>query len=282
MKCRPPATRITVASNVGLRPCFTHARLRPVGGLWACAALVCGGSSELNNQEVAAQVGSKSSVRAAAMRFLGAIGNQRTVTRRTHLRVLPPERRRIEPRTMGVEPPPAQSRVAGETVTLGMAGDAALEILSRRLAVAQQERPLGIVVSRVERPFRREPGVHMTVGAKLTRVVAIAAARLPGICRGGMTREEAGRMVAGRRIGCVGPVAVETLRSDMAAAAGLRARICDGTVQLGKIIAVGSRARPVDHGALAAARAGGRQSQSQRGLGDVTSEAALLGMTRGA
>jgi hypothetical protein len=216
------------------------------------------------------------------MRVLGTTGNQRTVTRGTHLRVLPPERCRIEARTMGVEPAASHRRVTGETVTLGMAGDAALEVLSRRLAVAQQERPLGIVVSRVERPFRGEPGVHVTVGAKLTRVVAIATAGLPGICRGGMTREKAGRMVAGRRIGSVGPVAVETLRANMAAAAGLRARICDGTMQLGKIITVRSWTLPLDHGALPPARAGGRQSQSQRGLGDVTSEAALLGMTRGA
>ena len=163
-----------------------------------------------------------------------------------------------------------------------MAGHTALEILSRRLAVAQQERPLGIVVSRVERPLCGEPGVHVTVGAKLARIVAIAAAGLPGICRGGMTGKEAGRMVAGCRIGGIGPVAVETLRANMTAATGLRARVCDGTVLLGKITAVGSWGRSIDHGALAAARAGGRQGQSQRGLGDVTSEAALLGMTRGA
>ena len=216
------------------------------------------------------------------MRVLGTTGNQRTVTRGTHLRVLPPERRRIETRTVGVEPAASQRRVAGETVTLGMAGDAALEILSRRLAVAQQERPLSIVVSRVERPFRGEPGVHVTVGAKLTRVVAIATAGLPGICRGGMTREKAGRMVAGRRIASVGPVAVETLRANMAAATRLRASICDGTVHLGEVIAVGSWARPVDHGALAAARAAGRHGQSQRWFANVASQTTLLGVAGGA
>ena len=216
------------------------------------------------------------------MRVLGTPGNQRAVAGRAHLRVLPPERRRIETRTVGVEPAASQRRVAGETVTLGMAGDAALEILSRRLAVAQQERPLSIVVSRVERPFRGEPGVHVTVGAKLTRVVAIATAGLPGICRGGMTREKAGRMVAGRRIASVGPVAVETLRANMAAATGLRARICDGTMQLRKIITVRSWALPVDHGALAPTWAGDRHGQSQRWFANMASQTTLLGVAGGA
>ncbi len=65
-------------------------------------------------------------------------------------------------------------------------------------------------------------------------------------------------MVARRRIGGIGPVAVETLRSDMAATTGLGPRVGYGTVQLGKIIAVGSGADPRDHGALTAARAGCR------------------------
>ena len=172
--------------------------------------------------------------------------------------------------------------MAGETVPLGMAGDTALEILSRRLAVAQEERTLGIVVSRVERSVRGEPGAYVTVGAELAGIVAIAAARLPGICRGGMPREEAGRMVARCRIGSIGPVAVETLRSDMAATTGLGSRIGNGTVDFRKIIAVGRGADPVDHGALAPTRAGGRQGESERGLADVASQAALLRVAGGA
>ena len=198
------------------------------------------------------------------------------------LRVLPLQRRRIESRTVRIEPPPPLSRVAGKTVPLGVAGDAALEILSRRLAVAQQEQSLGIVVARVERSSRGEPGAHVAVSAKLARIVAIAAARLPGICRGGMTGEETGRMVPRRRIGCVGPVAVETLRTDVAAVTGLRPGVGDGPVQLGKIAAVRGRARPVDHRALSAARTGGRQGQSQSGFADVTSQTALLRVAGGA
>ena len=105
----------------------------------------------------------------------------------TSLGVLPSERSGIETRTVGIEPPASQGRVAGEAVSLGMAGYAALEILSSRLAVAQDERLLGIVVSRVERAFRGEPGAHVTVGAKLACIMAIAAAGLPRICRSGMT-----------------------------------------------------------------------------------------------
>ena len=97
------------------------------------------------------------------------------------LGVLPLQRRRIEPGTVRIEPPSALSRVAGKTVPLGMAGDAALEILSRRLTVTQQERALGIVIPRAERSFRGETGAHVTVGAKLSRIVAIAATRLPGV-----------------------------------------------------------------------------------------------------
>ena len=126
--------------------------------------------------------------------------------------------------------------------------------------------------------MRGVTGAHMTVGAKLTCVVAIAAARLSGICCSGVTREEAARMVPWRSIGSVGPVAVETLRTDMAAVAARRPGVGRGTMQLGKVRTVGSRALPSDYGASAAPRATGGQSESGRGLVYMTSEAALLGM----
>ena len=70
------------------------------------------------------------------------------------LGVLSSQRCRIEARTVRIEPPSPQGRVTGETVPLGMAGHATLQILSSSLAVAQEERSLGIVVSRLERPSR--------------------------------------------------------------------------------------------------------------------------------
>ncbi|MEO7238026.1 MAG: hypothetical protein ABIZ96_05355 [Gemmatimonadales bacterium] len=53
-------------------------------------------------------------------------------------------------------------------------------------------------------------------------------------------------------------------------------------MHLGKIIAVGSRALPLDHGAFAPARAGGRQGQREGGLAYVASQTTLLGMAGGA
>ncbi len=64
--------------------------------------------------------------------------------------------RPVKAGSVRIESPSPQGRVAGETVPLGMTGDAALEILSRRLAVAQEKRTLGIVESRLERSFRGE------------------------------------------------------------------------------------------------------------------------------
>ena len=89
-------------------------------------------------------------------------------------------------------------------------------------------------------------------------------------------------MVPRRRIGGVRPVAVETLRTDMAAVEGLRPGVGDGTMQLGKIITVRSRTLPVDHGALAPARAGDRHGQSQRWFANVASQTTLLGVAGGA
>lgn len=159
-----------------------------------------------------------------------AIGNETLLAGRTRnqcpvaggagLGILPLQRPGIEPGAVGIEPLSRPSRVAAEVVALRVAGDTALEILPRRLAVAQDEPLLGIVESRIEPPSRGEPGAHVTVGAKLPGVVAITAARLPAICRGGVAREEAGRMIARRGVRGVGPVAVETLRPDMTAATG--------------------------------------------------------------
>ncbi|MDQ3207366.1 MAG: hypothetical protein M3Q37_02060 [Gemmatimonadota bacterium] len=156
--------------------------------------------------------------------------------------------------------------MAAEAVALRVAGDTALEILPRRLAVAQDEPLLGIVESRIEPPSRGEPGAHVTVGAKLPGVVAITAARLPAICRGGVAREEAGRMIARRGVRGVGPVAVETLRPDMTAATGLRPRVGNRAVHIGKITAVRRRAPSANHRSLTSARTCRMQSMATVGL----------------
>ena len=87
--------------------------------------------------------------------MLIALWNRRTVTYGAGLRVLAPQRLRIEAGAMGIEPPAAYHRMAGETISLRMAGDAALQILPRRLAMIQQEILLGIVVAPIQLPLSR-------------------------------------------------------------------------------------------------------------------------------
>lgn len=67
------------------------------------------------------------------------------------LRVLAPQRLRIEAGAVGVEPPSAYHRMASETIALSMAGDAALQILPRCLAMIQREKLFGIVVAPIQR-----------------------------------------------------------------------------------------------------------------------------------
>jgi len=77
------------------------------------------------------------------------------VTYGARLRVLPPERLRIEPGAVRVEPPAAYHRMTGETIPLGMACDAALQVLPRRLSMIQGEELLRIVVAPIQRPLSR-------------------------------------------------------------------------------------------------------------------------------
>ena len=105
------------------------------------------------------------------------------VTHGAGLGVLAPKRLRIEARTMGIEPAAALSRVTAEAIALRMAGDAALEVLPRGLAVVQQEELLGIMVTGIQWSLGGQARVDMTLGAELTGVVAVAAAGLPGVHR---------------------------------------------------------------------------------------------------
>ena len=145
------------------------------------------------------------------------------MTGRAHRRVLAPQRSGIEAGTVRVESPAAHGRVAGQAVALGMAGDAALQILACRLTVIEQEGLLGVVIAAVSKlAGRDEAGVHVAVGAELPLVVAVAAGALPAVGRGRVTGEEARRVVARRRGRRLRPVARETGRTGMAGAAALR------------------------------------------------------------
>lgn len=78
---------------------------------------------------------------------------------------------------MGIESSPSLGRVAGQTVSLGMTGDAAFQILPSRLAVVQGEVLLCIVITAIQRSLSAQPRVDMAIGAELARVVAASSAR---------------------------------------------------------------------------------------------------------
>src|SRR5688572_10398971 len=128
--------------------------------------------------------------------------------------------------------------MAGETIAFRVAGDAALQVLARGLAVIQQEELLGIMIPCIQWSLRGQPGFDMTVGAELTGVVAVAAAGLSSVCSRRMTGQEACRVVSRRRIRRVGSVAVETLGPHVASFAGLGSGIGHRTVNLGEVPAV--------------------------------------------
>src|SRR5918994_1791130 len=60
--------------------------------------------------------------------FASALRDRRPVTGGAHRGILAPQRSRIETGTVGAESPAARGRVAGQAVSLGMAGNAALPI----------------------------------------------------------------------------------------------------------------------------------------------------------
>jgi hypothetical protein len=58
---------------------------------------------------------------------------------RAHLRIFPSECGRIEARSVRIEASASQCRVTGKAITLGMTRDAALQVLSGCLTMAQQK-----------------------------------------------------------------------------------------------------------------------------------------------
>ena len=134
------------------------------------------------------------------------------MTRGTHRGILAAEGLRVEPGAVRVEIAASNSGVAGETVPLGMTGDAALQILTSGLTMVQKELRLGIVVPRASQAVPgAQPGADVTVGAELRLVVAVGAGLVSRVCRGRMGRQESGRMVPGARIRRVGPVTIQAL-----------------------------------------------------------------------
>ena len=137
---------------------------------------------------------------------------------------------------MGIEATASQCRVAGETVPFGMTGDAALQILTRRLTMPQEKGTPRIVITCVQVSSRAQPGVHVAVSAELRVVVAVAAVGLPGVGRSWVPGEKAGRVITRRRVGGIRAVAVEALWTHMTALARLRPAVRHRPMDFGKIL----------------------------------------------
>src|ERR687892_2531581 len=123
-------------------------------------------------------------------------GNQGAVTRGAHLGILAPQPLRVEARSVGVEPAPAQGRVARETVALHVARGAALQALPRGLAVRRPEEPAHVVIARPERAGALESGGCVAGRAEGARAVAVAAPAFARVRRRRVPREKAGGVVA--------------------------------------------------------------------------------------
>ena len=152
--------------------------------------------------------------------------DRRPVARGTRFRILAPHPIRVEPRSVGVEPPSAERRVAGEAVALGVARDAGLEALARRLPVTDEEELLRVVITRPHHTCRHEASLGVARRAETADAVTIAARGLAPIRRRGVPAQEPRRVVSGTR-GGDRPMAVEALGADVtpgAARAGRRGR----------------------------------------------------------
>ena len=154
----------------------------------------------------------------------------RRVTRHAQPRVLALESLRVESRAVGVEAAPPGGRVTGEAIALGVAGDAALQALARRLAVPQREGLLGVVEASLQPRRGHDTGLPMAILTERLGVVAIRAGALASIRLGRVAREEAGRVVTPDAGGGIGPVTVETVVPRVTGRAALRASRSEGAV----------------------------------------------------
>ena len=155
---------------------------------------------------------------ALLMSWFRSLGDGPAMAGGAHLRVAPAQ-------ALGVEAGPVRAevaaalrgrRVAAHAVRHGVAGDAALEALPRRLPMAGGEEPLRVMVTGIERHVHGgEPRAYVAAGAELLGIVAVAAGggALIGLRR--VAREEAHAVVPGRPVRRVGHVAVEALRPRM-------------------------------------------------------------------
>lgn len=120
----------------------------------------------------------------SASRNVGSVADS------THVGVSRSQPISIEIGAMGVE-----ARVTLQTIALGMARDARLEILSRRLTMPRDECPVAIVIPGAQRALRHQPCLLMAALAEIADVVAVTAGGLPVVCGRRVTLQEVCRMI---------------------------------------------------------------------------------------
>jgi hypothetical protein len=87
--------------------------------------------------------------------------------------------------------------MAGGAITFGVAGDAGLETLARRLSMSEAEPAEGIVITGApESRLSDQPRLLVAALAELRRVVTVAAVRFACVCCPRVTHEKALRMEA--------------------------------------------------------------------------------------
>jgi len=201
--------------------------------------------------------------------------DRRSVTGRAHLRVLLFQAVGVEVRTMRVDAPSAERRMARQAVLFDVTPDAGLEALARGLPVTRDKEIVEVVIPWSQwASLRNQSRGGVAGGAEARRVVAVAAAGLARVRGSGMARQEAGRMVASGA-GGIGSVALEAIGAGVASSARGRHRGRPGGVSLGVVPPVRRRPPAGDHRPRAATGAGGRKARRDSSRGRVAGEAAL-------
>src|SRR5262245_53885862 len=169
--------------------------------------------------------------------------------------------------------------MTGQAVALGVAADARLQALTRRLAVPGDEETPGVVVAGSQDVDRNQPGSLVAGRAERPRVMAIAArglARIRG-CR--VAREEPVRVIAAAG-GCgIGTMALEAIGANMTARAARRRRASLRAMAIREILAVTRRSLPRSNGRrpLVRSKPGGRARWRGSGMALIAEFAGVAG-----
>jgi hypothetical protein len=124
--------------------------------------------------------------------------NIRSVAGGAHLGISLLETGRVETWSMGIEPSSTPGGVTGEAVPLGVTAYTGLQALPGCLTMTDEEKPLGIMESRPQGPFRHQPRLLVAGRTERGWAVAVSAGTLPGIGCRWVAGKETHRMVPAR------------------------------------------------------------------------------------